>query len=165
MFQGDYCNMKLIKNLKHLSAAVVFSAALFSPAAFAQVSGGDLSSGLNAAMTKLFGNNNAFTSKAELHVWDKSKKETTVMPMGFNMLDGKTRLDIDLTQVKSTQMPAAAISSFKQMRMDQLSTVIRPDRKTTLLIYPALKSYAEIAMSSEEVADANKNFKVEKTKL
>jgi hypothetical protein len=165
MFQGNYCNMKLLKNLKHLSVAAVISAALFSSAAFAQVSGGDLSSGLNAAMTKLFGNNTAVTSKAELHVWDKSKKETTVMPMGFNMLDGKTRLDIDLNQIKSSQMPANAISSFKQMHMDQLSTIIRPDRKVTLLIYPALKSYAEIAMTSEEAADANKNFKVEKTKL
>jgi hypothetical protein len=157
--------MKLLKNLKCLSVATAVSAALFSATAWAQASGGGPSSSMNAAMSKLFGSNNAFTSKAELHVWDKSKKETTSMPLGFNMLDGKTRLDIDLTQIKSSQMPAGTITSIKQMHMDQLVTIIRPDRKATLLIYPALKSYAEIAMSSEEAADANKNFKIEKTKL
>jgi hypothetical protein len=157
--------MKLFSILKPLFVTTAISAVLIGTPAWAQMPGGGPSSSMNAAMSKLFGNNNAFTSKAELRVLDKANKETTRMPMGFNMLDGKTRLDIDLTQIKSSQVPAAAIASMKQMGMDQVVTIIRPDKKATLLIYPSLKSYAEIAMSSEEAADANKNFKIEKTKL
>ncbi|MDB6110829.1 MAG: hypothetical protein JWR69_2579 [Pedosphaera sp.] len=165
MFQGNYCNMKLSNILKQLLVTTAISAALAGTPALAQMPGSGPSSSMNAAMSKLFGSNNAFTSKAELHVLDKANKETTRMPMGFNMLDGKTRLDLDLTQIKSSQLPAATIASLKQMGMDQLVTIIRPDKKATLLIYPSLKSYAEIAMSSEEAAEANKNFKIEKTKL
>jgi hypothetical protein len=81
------------------------------------------------------------------------------------MLDGSIRLDLDMTRMKSTQIPAAAVDTIKQMGMDQLTTVIHPEKKKILLIYPMLHAYAEIPMSKEEAAEADKTFKIERNKI
>src|SRR5258705_13914162 len=57
--------------------------------------------GLNAAMTKLFGDTQSFTSQAEVKMLDKSGAETTTMPMTFSMLDGKILADTDMARAKS----------------------------------------------------------------
>ena len=120
--------------------------------------------GLNAAMTKLFGNVTAFSSKAEVKMLDKAQKETMSMNMDFALLEGKIRADIDFAQVKNAEM-AGALAQLKQMGMDRMSSIVRPDKKTTLIIYPGLQAYAETPMPPEESAALEKNYKIEKTKL
>ena len=121
--------------------------------------------GLNAAVLKLFGDITAFTSKADIQLQEKGNAEVISMTVGFSMLEGKVRMDIDLGALKSKQLPAEAVASLKAAGLDKLSTVVRSDRKSALLIYPAVQGYVEMPMSKEEVADAARKFKVEKTKL
>jgi hypothetical protein len=123
------------------------------------------SSALNAALIKLFGSNNAFSAKAEFHVTDKSGTETDTVPMGFQFLEGKLRMDIDMTQIKSIGMPAANMPTLKQLGMDQSIVITRPDRKVVLSVFPKAKSYAEIPMPKEDLAAIDKNFKMEKSPL
>lgn len=121
---------------------------------------------MNSALLKLFGNNTAFTAHAELRVVDnKAKKETALMPMKFTMLDGKVRADMDTTQIKSQEIPPEVIAEMKKMGMDNITSIQRPDKKTSLLIYPSLQACVETPMSKDEIADATRNYKVEKTKL
>ena len=117
---------------------------------------------MNAAMLKLFGSNTAFTAKADVHVVDKAKQQTD-MPMMFALLDGKSRMEVDLGQVKSTVAVPALIPTLKQVGMDQMVLISRPDKKIILNIYPRAKAYAEIAMSKDETAAADKTYKLEKT--
>jgi hypothetical protein len=121
--------------------------------------------GLNAAMTKLFGDTKSFTSQAEVKMLDKGGAETMTMPMIFSMLDGKIRADIDMARVKSKDMPAEAAASLKQMGMDKMVSIVRPDKKLTIIIYPALKSYAEVPMSKEDAADLDKKYTLSSSKL
>ena len=121
--------------------------------------------GLNAAMVKLFGSNTSFTARAEFHVLDAHQKEIDFMPAAYAMLDGKTRMDVDMNQVRSADIPAAAMTALKQLGMDQTSVITRPDQKLTYSIYPRAKAYAEIAMNKEETAALEANFKVERTAL
>jgi len=122
--------------------------------------------GMNSALLKLFGNNTAFTARAEMRVVDnKAKKETALMPMKFAMLDGKVRADLDTTQIKSSEIPPEAIADMKKMGMDSVVTIQRPDKKISLLLYPSLQAWVETPMSKDEIADATRNYKVEKTKV
>src|ERR1051326_3922388 len=119
--------------------------------------------GLNSSLIKLFGKINAFSSKTQVRMLDKTQKETMSMTMDFAFLDGKIRLDVDLNQIKSTDIPQQMLGSLKQIGMDKMVSIVRPDKKATLVIYPALKAYAEIPMSREEAADLEKNFNIEKS--
>ncbi len=120
--------------------------------------------GLNAAMTKLFGDVTAFSARTEVRMLDKQGKESMRMTMNFALLDGKMRAEIDLAQIKTADMPPEAAASLKQMGMDKMVSVVRPDRKSTLVIYPSLSAFAEVPMSPEDAADLEKKYKVTRTK-
>jgi Domain of unknown function (DUF4412) len=163
MFTGHFYTMRLSKIIKPLLSVVAMAAALESHTLLAQAPPGP-PSGMNAVMGRLL-RNSAFTAKAELRVLDRSQKETTLMPMNYAMLDGKTRFELDMTQVKSTDIPAAATAFMKQMNMDQVIVIMRPDQKLTFVAYPKMQAYVENPMNKEEQAEAQKDYKIDKTKL
>lgn len=131
--------------------------------AFAQVAGDKAAPGLNTAMLQLFGNNSNFIAHTEAHVSDKSGQEVASMPMTFERYGKNIRVEINMSHVKSRDMSPEFAAQMKQMGMDQMVTVMMPDQKTVLTIYPGLKSYAQTAMEKEEVEAANKEFKMQKT--
>src|SRR3954469_12669125 len=154
----------MINRARYLSVLVCIST-IFCLSARAQFGSPGGQAGLNAAMTKLFGDTKSFTSQAEVKMLDKSGAETMTMPMAFSMLDGKIRADIDMARVKSKDMPAEAAASLKQMGMDKMVSIVRPDKKLTIIIYPTVKSYAEVPMSKEDAADLDKKYTVQSTKI
>jgi hypothetical protein len=121
--------------------------------------------GLNAAMLKLFGDTTAFSAQAELTMLDLSHKETLRSIVHFALLDGKMRTELDMNQMKSTELSPEDLAGFKKMGLEKMITIVRPDRKSTLVIYPSLKGYAETPMSREQAADLATKFKVEKVLL
>ena len=84
---------------------------------------------------------------------------------GSAMLDGKVRAEIDLSQIKSKEMPPEAAASLKQMGMDKMVSVVLPEKKSTLVIYPSLRSYAEVPMSKDDASTIDTKYKIETTKL
>src|SRR6266498_3630866 len=130
----------------------------------AQLPGGN-QAGLNASMLKLFGEFSAFSSKADLRLQEKGAREPMTMTVDFAMLDGKVRVDLDMSTVKSKQIPPEILASYKSAGMDRVATILRPDRKTALLIYPSVQGYVELPMSKEEASDMDRKFKIDKTKL
>lgn len=143
--------------MKRILTALVLAG--FGFTASAQM--GTPNTGINAAMLKLFGDNKAFTAKAEARVLDKEQKETSTLPMTMWMLDDKLRSEMDLTQAKSSMMPAEAAAVMKQAGMDKMITIVRSDKKATLLCYPGAQAYAEIPFSESESAES----KVESTEV
>src|ERR1043166_2148081 len=86
-------------------------------------------SGLSAATMKLFGNNTACAAKASVRMLDRTEKETMSLPMSFSMLDHKIRLELDMNELKSKEITQEMIASFKQMRMEKMINIVRPDKK------------------------------------
>jgi hypothetical protein len=121
--------------------------------------------GLDAALTKLFGNNNAFTATATARLLDEKETETMSMPMSYALLDGKIRSEIDMTQVKSKQMPAEANAMLKQMGVDKMVSIVRPDKQTQLIVYPTARAYAEMPIGKGTNASGPQDYKMESTKL
>lgn len=150
-----------MKTLRFILAAAV-TLALTGQTSTAQM---PKSSHLNAAMTKLFGDVKAFSSKAEARMKNKAGEDTGTVNMEFALLDGKMRTDIDLSQVKSKELPAEAGAMMKQMGMDKMVNIIMPEKKIMLMIYPGLKAYTEMALPKEDAATADSKVKIDKEKL
>src|SRR5260221_14413843 len=150
-----------MKNRKPLAGILFCIALLAAYDARAQFGSPADQSGLNGAMLKVFGEIKDFTSDADVHMSDKSGAEGMTMSMGFLMLDGKVRADLDLTRVKSKDLPPEIVANLKQMGMDKMSTVIRPDKKLTIVTYPSLRSYCEVPMTGEAAADIDRKYKIE----
>ena len=142
-------------------ASIVLGFSLPCPA---QLPGGG-QPGVNAAMLKLFGDIPGFTAKADVRLQDKATKDLTTMTMGFAMLDNKVRLELDMTQVKSRQITKESLATLKNAGLDKLATVVRPDRKTAILIYPVIGGYVEMPMSRDEVTDMERIYSIAKTRI
>jgi hypothetical protein len=157
-------SFSFIKKLRK-PAALVAAMALAGGGVFGQMPGAPGASGTSAAMIKLFGTNTGFSSRSEFIVLDKAKKETTTVLMNYALLDGKTRTEIDLNQLKSVDMPPALVPTMKQLGMDLTVVISRPDKKVVLSIFPRAKSYIEVAMSKDEAMAADKTYAINKVPL
>jgi len=143
--------------------AILLGSLVIARAALAQVQMPMQGQGLNAALIKLFGDTKAFSARTEFLV--RSGAETTFIPMGFALLDGKMRMDVDMAQVKGKEMSAETLAMFKQMGMDRMVNIIIPEKKIMWIIYPALKAYAEMPALDEAVAGGDKDLKIELTEI
>jgi len=153
-------DMKAFKRLTSVAAV----GCLFISVVNAQLPGGS-QAGLNAGMLKLFDDVGGFTSKAEIRVQEKGSPDAVTMTVGFAMRDGKVRMDLDMSAVKSKQLPPETLAAFKAAGLETLATIVRPDRKSTLLIYPRVQGYTEVPMSRDEAAGLERKFKIQKTRL
>jgi hypothetical protein len=130
----------------------LFTLALAASLASASAQMGGPPTGINAALIKLFGDTKAFSAKAEARMLDKEQKELSSIPMNMAMRDGKLRSEMNLSDVKGNGIPAEAGAMMKQAGMDKMVSVARPDKKTTVISYPGLKSYAEVPFTESEAA-------------
>jgi len=121
--------------------------------------------GMSASMAKFFGDNKAFTAKMEATMQGPSQPSPMTMEMTMAMLDGKTRVESDVTKIKGGGMPANRIAQMKQMGMDKSAHILRPDQKMTYTVFPGKHAYLGMAMTEAEVADAMDTSKIEKTSL
>jgi len=104
----------------------------------AQLPGGGAAGGMDALL-RLFGDTKDFTAKVNVQVLDASRQEVASFPMQLTLLDKKQRVEMDLTQMKSKQMPAGMADTLKQMGMAQFVNIVRPDKKLAYSMYPTLK--------------------------
>jgi hypothetical protein len=119
--------------------------------------------GVNSAMIKLFGDNASFTAQADVRVMNSNHVAWLQMPSVFACTDTKFRVDVDMKLIKSTQVQPSTINTFKQLGMDRVTSVIRPDKKATYIIYPGAQSYASMPLSNEDAQVARQS--VEKKPL
>jgi hypothetical protein len=151
----------LIPKFQSALAAILLAGA----AAPAQVSGGASTAGINAALTKLFGDVTAFSAKAEVQVLDDAQTEIIFTPMDFSLLDKKLRVEIDMAQARNARMPASVAASFKKMGLARVISIVRPDKGRAYVMYPDQKMLLSVPMSKEDVEAAEKSVKVQKTPL
>jgi hypothetical protein len=148
-------------------AMVATMGCLAIPASFAQrmVGGGPRDIG-SADMAKIFGNNQAFTATADITVANAGQATPTEMEASYAFLKGNVRTEIDMTATKGMKMPPQAVASMKQMGMDRVVNIYRGDKKVAYVMYPGLKSYAEInpAQAAAEKPET-KQPKIEVTQI
>lgn len=123
------------------------------------------SPGLNAALVRLFGEHKAFVAQLEIRVVDGQGKETFNAPMKFKLLDGKMRGDLDVARLKSQDLPALAATAATSVGMEEVITLVRPDKQETYLVYPAFKACIVAPIDPEDLAAWKQPARIEKTRL
>jgi hypothetical protein len=141
-------------------AGLVLGLTLFSAQAQVTGVGGPQ---VSAPMSELFGEHKAFTATIKNDI--KTGDETLSMPCKMSFLDGKCRLDVDLTQSKGSQMAPGMGQELKALGMAEMTVITYSGKDTQLLIYPGLKSYAEIANTSATGTNGASKAKMTSTEL
>jgi hypothetical protein len=136
-----------------------------TPRVVAQETTAGLSPGLNAALVRLFGEHKAFTAQLRIRMTDGQGAETLNAPMRFALLDGKMRGELDVTQLKSKDLPALAASAARSVGMEKVVTLVRPDKAETYLLYPAFQSCIVAPIDASDLAALKKPAKIQRTPL
>jgi len=153
-----------MKKISSLLTVVTLSSTLFTASAQMGGSGrGPSGPDFSGAMAKLFGENPAFSASVEVQAKNGSSGEDMSMPGKIAYLDGKSRFEMNLSEMKGASMPPGAIDQLKQMGMDKLATVSVPAQKVVYLIYPGLKAYAEMPVQNPDAAKSADDFEVKIT--
>lgn len=119
---------------------------------------------LSGSLKKIFGEHTAFSANLEMQ-FREAGGDTMTMPGKMAALDNNARFETDMTQMKGGQMPTDAAESMKEMGMDKMVTISRPDKKVIYLIYPTLKAYAEQPFDDPDALRPESDFKAEVTEL
>jgi hypothetical protein len=140
-----------IKIMKQIMRAVSVAAVLAGATVWAQPGRGG-PPGMSASMARLFGDNKAFTANVVTTAKGSSDSGPMSMEMKMSVLDGKTRVEMDMGKMKGEGMTAGRAAQMKHKKMNYM-------------VFPGLSAYAEMAMSDKQVADAMDNSKIEKASL
>jgi hypothetical protein len=145
--------MKLMPMKKLLLVAALVASIVSASAQF-----NSPPTGVNAEMLKMFGDTKAFSAKATARLLDKDQKETLSMPLTMALRDGKLRSELNMSDMQGQAIPAEVAGMMKQAGMDQMVTLVLPDKKATVISYPGLKSYAEMPFSESEKKEEKVEF-------
>jgi hypothetical protein len=156
-------------NMKTRSPAFLTLTLIFAIASahaqFGNQSGSSQGLRFNGAMAKFFGDNTTFSASVEMDMKGGSLADSMKMPGKLAVADGKSRFEMDVTQIKSSSMSESAQAQMKSMGMDKMVMISRPDSKVSYLIYPNLQAHAETSMPENEAAEKASKFKIETTEL
>lgn len=113
---------------------------------------------------RLFGKTAAFTATGHVTVLDGSGLET-VSEMEYAALDGRLRMDIDITKTKTTRKgkPVKKRSDDNEgmasLGLNKFVTLVLPDKDATYLIYPGLKAYCQAPKKKSNGPDGKTDWK------
>jgi transcriptional regulator of met regulon len=85
--------------------------------------------------------------------------------MQLSLLDTQMRMEVDLSKVRSAEIPEGGGEMFKAMGMDRVITISRLDQKTSLIIFPGLQATLDTPMTEEEADSLDGEAKVVNTEL
>jgi len=156
-----------MKTSIRLLTAVTFASSLFiAHAQFGRgPSSGPSGPDLSGAMGKLFGEHPAFAATTDFRTKVGESGTETIVPGKLAFLEGKSRFEMDMTQMKGGQLPPGAADQMKQMGMDKMVIVTVPEKKVTYLIYPGLEAYTEIPTTNPDAAKSAAQYDVKVTEL
>jgi hypothetical protein len=117
------------------------------------------------ALSKLFGENDAFTASLAMEFKESGRDDLISLPGRILFLKGKTRFEMDVTEAKGTPLPAAAAAQLKAFGLSQVALISRPDKKLAYMVYPGLQSYIENELDDDEATEPGAKFDVNTTEL
>lgn len=155
-----------MKRTSTLLVAALLSLGILSVPA--QMGGPSRSAGgpsFGGATSKLYGDNQSFTSVVEFQITDPATSQVTTMPGKLAYDAGKSRFEMNMSEVKGGNLPPSAAEQMKQMGLDSLVSIARPDLKTSYLIYPGMQSYVENPVPGKAEDINLEDFKIETAEI
>jgi hypothetical protein len=152
------------KQSSFLIPAILGLGLLTAQAQFGPPGGAPQGPSFGGAMDKLFGENQTYTANLEFQSTDKSG-ESVAMPGKISFDNGKSRFEMNMSEIKSAKMSPETGAQMKQMGMDQMISINQPDKKVVFLVYPGMQSYVENKMTDAKTGAPMSDFKIEVTEL
>lgn len=123
--------------------------------------GGPQGPDLGGPMSKVFGDNAAFSATMEMQSDQIPNGRAMVGKMSSD--SGKSRFEMNLDE--SSGMAPQEASHMKSMGMDKMVMISRPDKKVSYMAYPGLQAYVENPAPNTESTKPAADFKMESTEL
>jgi hypothetical protein len=152
---------KPVRSKFFVGLVLLLSAAASSRAQFSA----DSPFGVSAGLAKLFGSVAGFSAKAQVQVLDTNRQETLRTPMGFAFVEGRMRLELDMSLMQGRAVPPAQIAALKQARLERLVSIFRLDKKIVYIIFPGARSFVNLEMSKADAETAARDLQIKKTLL
>lgn len=153
----DHLSMRIQRFVPILCAVVLCAPAYAQPSMLPT----DTFSG---PMVKLFAGNRAFSAEAECRV-ATSASQITTFPEKIDFDSGKSRLEVNISDVKGNPLTAVIADQAKAWGIDKTVAISRPDIKTVYGVYPGLSAYDATPMQDPDEAKPASAFKIRRTKL
>jgi hypothetical protein len=125
--------------------------------------GGGGAPNLGGSISKLFGANQTFSANVEIHA--ASDNGDITMPGKVYFDTRKARFQFNMSEMQGTRMPPATLARMKEMGMDSMISISRPDLKVSYVVYPGLNSYLEVPVRDTADTANPDDYKVETTEL
>jgi hypothetical protein len=125
--------------------------------------GGTPKNDTNEQLAQLFGQNKAFTATAVVSGKGRMGKESFTAEMDYAFSEGKLWTLVDMTKMKGAA-DNEGMEQMTAMGLNQIVTLVLPDKKMTYVIYPGLKGYCEFPQTLASQS-TNAPPKIEKTEL
>jgi len=134
-------------------------------AQFGRMAGPAPGPGLSGSTAKLFGDNSTFSANLEMQTAGEGGSDAMSMPGKMFFDTGKSRFEMNMSEMKSAKMPPQTAAQMKAMGMDRMIMIGRPDKKLGYQVFPAMQAYVENPLPEQESASAPSDFKIEVTEL
>ncbi len=123
--------------------------------------GGAPGAQFGGAMNKIFGDHKFFSADLQTEMADAAGKTELSVPAKMVFLEGKARVELDISQAKGPSIKPEMAAQLQMMGMSEMTAISRPDKKLSYLVYPGLKSYAEMPMTEAEAGTDDSKMKVD----
>lgn len=121
--------------------------------------------GLSGSTAKLFGENSTFSANLEMQTGEEGGSDAMSVPGKIFFDEGKSRFEMDMSQMKGAKMPPQAAAQMKSIGMDKMIMIARPDKKLGYQVYPGMQAYVQNPLPEQETATTPSDFKIEVTEL
>ena len=121
--------------------------------------------GLSGSTAKLFGENSSFSASLEMQTGGDGNAPAMSVPGKLFFDEGKSRFEMDMSEMKGGSMLPQAAAHMKSMGMDKMIMIARPDQKMGYQVYPGLQAYLANPLPDQESATSASDFKIELTEL
>lgn len=112
---------------------------------------------IQATLLPLCGHSNGFSAKVRMQMHAPGGQPHGGLPFTWNVVNGISRQEILMTE--SDAVPPAALPLLKQLGIETLVIIARPERKMTYVLQPNLRAYCEVPMPQsalDEISRQNK---------
>lgn len=120
--------------------------------------GGNL--GFNAAVARLFSDVPAFSADVETTLTNKSDGSRLNMPMRMFKHGNRFRIETDFVKMKGSGVAFPGLAAMQNIGMSQMTSLVLPEEKGMLVLFPELKFYARVPLSEADLPSTG--FKVSK---
>lgn len=147
-----------------LLTAITSNAQMGGPRGMGGMGGGTQPTEMIAAFSKLFGENSGFSADLALSMNAQGGNGPMSIPGKIAFDSGKSRFEMDLTKMEGGGMEGMA-DQMKSMGMDKIVIISQPEKKLSYMIYPGLRSYAEMPTQNAQPDSKEEEIKIDTSDL